>query len=324
MRHRGSICAAAVAAAVTAAAVPAQAQSWPSRPITALIPFAAGNANDLAARIVMDQVSKQLNQTIVIDNRGGAGGTIAVAATARAAPDGYTVVVHSSSFSAAYVTHKSLPYDTLKDFTTISSIGIQPTVLVASPAKGFKSAQDLIAAAKAKPGVMNFASAGRGSASHLAAERFRLSAGIQAQHIPFKGPVEALTEVMAGRIDFYFLPVSPALPLIQQGKVVALAVSSDKRAPQLPEVPTTQEIGLKDASYVFWNGIFGPAKMPADIVNRFHAETQKALQVDAVKERLGKLGVQPLMMSVADFDRYFKDDVMATVNLAKQAGIEAQ
>jgi tripartite-type tricarboxylate transporter receptor subunit TctC len=195
---------------------------------------------------------------------------------------------------------------------------------VASPAKGFKTAQELIAAAKAKPGAMNFASAGRGAASHLAAERFRLAAGIQAQHVPFKGPVEALTEVMAGRIDFYFLPVSPALPLIQEGKVVALAVSSETRASQLPNVPTTKEIGLKDAAYVFWNGLFGPAKMPADIVNRLHAETEKALKVESVKERLGKLGVEPLFMPPAAFDKYFKDDVLDTVKLAKQAGIEAQ
>lgn len=324
MPRIGGRFACAVMALLVAFGGAASAQSWPSRPITALIPFAPGNANDLAARIVMDQVGKQLGATIVIENRGGAGGTIAVNQTARAAPDGYTVVVHSSSFAAAYVTHKSLPYNTLTDFTAIAPIGTQPTVLVVAPSKNIKTAQELIAGAKAKPGAMNFASAGRGAASHLAAERFRLAAGIEAQHIPFKGPVEALSEVMAGRIDFYFLPISPALPLIQQGKVVALAVSSEKRAKQLPDVPTTREIGLKDAAYVFWNGIFGPAKMPADIVSRLHAETMKALDVPAVVERLGKLGVEPLKLSPADFDKFFKADVLDTEKLAKAAGIEKQ
>jgi len=300
----------------------AEAQGWPTRNITAIIPFAAGNANDLTGRILLDQVGKQLGQTIVIENRAGAGGTIGVAAAARATPDGYTVLFHSASFSAAYVTHKSLPYDTLADFTAVSPGGIQPSVLVVGPSKGFKTAAELIAAAKAKPGAMNYASAGIGAASHLAAEKFRLAAGIAAQHIPFKGPVEALTEVMAGRIDFYFLPISPALPLIKEGKVIALAVSSGKRAPLLPDVPTTAEIGLPNAAYAFWNGMFVPAKTPRDIVDRLYSETQKALQDASVKERLAKLGVEPLAMTQPEFERYFKADVADTEKLAKQAGIE--
>jgi tripartite-type tricarboxylate transporter receptor subunit TctC len=313
----------ALAIGISAASA-ASAQSWPSRNITAIIPFAAGNANDLAGRIVLDQLSKQLGQPIVIENRPGAGGTIGVGAAARATPDGHTILVHSATFSAAYVTHKTLPYDTLTDFIAVSPIGTQPSVLVAAPSKGFKTAQELIAAAKAKPGSMNFASAGRGAASHLAAERFRLAAGINAQHVPFRGPVEALTEVMAGRIDYYFLPISPALPLIKDGKVVALAVSSPKRAPDLPNVPTTTEIGLKDSEYIFWNGLFLPAKTPADIVQRLHQETQKALREPSVKERLAKLGVEPLFMSPSEFDRYFREDVASTAKLAERAGIQKE
>ena len=314
----------AIAAVLLGWTGPSAAQSWPSRTITAIIPFAAGNANDLAARIVLEQISRQVGQTIVIDNRPGAGGTTGVGAAARAAPDGYTILVHSSSFGSAYVTHKNLPYDTLADFASVSPFGAQPTVLVTAPSKGFKTAGDLIAAAKAKPGAMNYASAGIGSASHLAAERFRLAAGITGQHIPFRGPVEALTEVMTGRIDFYFLPISPALPLIKDGKVLALAVSSSKRAPDLPDVPTTAEVGLKDAAYVFWNGLFVPVKTPAEIVTRLHQETQKALQDPSVKERLAKLGVETLAMSPQEFDRYFRDDVADVVKLAQQVGIEKQ
>ena len=300
------------------------AQTYPSRTITAIIPFAAGNANDITARVVFEQLSKQLGQTIVIESRPGAGGTIGVGQAARAAPDGYTILFHSATFSASYVTHKTLPYDTLTDFIPVSAVGISPSVLVAAPSKGFKTAADLIAAAKAKPGELNFASAGIGAASHLAAEKFRIAAGIKAQHVPFKGPVEALTEVMAGRIDYYFLPIAPALNNIKSGTVTALAVSSDKRAPQLPDVPTTAEIGLPAAAYAFWNGVFVPAKTPRDVVDRLYQETQKAIADPGVKERLAKLGIEPLPMSQPEFERYFKADVLDTEKLAKEAGIEKQ
>jgi tripartite-type tricarboxylate transporter receptor subunit TctC len=302
----------------------ASAQSYPSHNITAIIPFAAGNANDITARIVLEQVGKQMGQAIIIDNRGGAGGTIGVGQGARATPDGYTILFHSASFSSAYVTHKTLPYDTFKDFIAVAPVGISPSVLVVSPSKGYKTAADLIAAAKAKPGAMNFASAGIGAASHLAAEKFNVAAGIKSQHVPFKGPVEALTEVMAGRIDYYFLPIAPALALIKDGKVTALAVSSDTRAPSLPDVPTTAEIGLPKAAYAFWNGVFVPAKTPQDVVTKLYDETKKAVADAGVKERLAKLGIVPLSMSQPEFQKYFEADVRDTDELAKAAGIEKQ
>ena len=271
---------------------------------------------------MLEQVSKQVNQPIVIENRPGAGGTIGVTAVAKAQPNGYTILVHSSSFSAAYSLYKSLPYDTLNDFTAVIPLGKTPTVLVASPAKGFKTAGDLIAAAKAKPGAMNFASAGIGSVSHLAAERFRLSAGIEAQHIPFRGPNEAFTELMAGRIDFYFLPLAPALPLVKQGQLIALAVSTDTRAAALPDVPTTTELGFKDSTYVFWTGIFVPAKTPRDIVDRIYTELHKAMQVPAVQERLAKVGTETMAMSADEFGKYFRDDVLSTAKLMQQVGVK--
>ena len=313
----------AVALGSLAVASPAAAETWPTRNITAIIPFAPGNANDITGRIVFEQLGKQLGQAIIIDNRAGAGGTIGIGAAARATPDGYTILFHSASFSAAYVTHKTLPYDTLGDFTAVSAVGIQPSVLVTAPGK-YKSAEELIAVAKAKPGSMNFASAGIGAASHLAAEKFNVAAGVKSQHVPFKGPVEALTEVMAGRIDYYFLPLAPALPLIKDGKVLALAVSSDKRISSLPEVRTTAEIGLPKAAYAFWNGVFVPVKTPHEIVDRLHSETQKAIVDPSVKERLAKLGIEPLIMSQPEFAKYFKADVLDTDALAKAAGIEKQ
>ena len=307
-----------------ASANAALSQAWPARTISAVIPFSAGNANDVIARIVLDQLSRQLGQPIIIENRPGAGGTTGVAAVARAAPDGYTILVHSSSFSSAYAIYKSLPYDTFADFVGAAPIGVQPTVLVVAPSKGFKTLGELVAAAKAEPGKLNFASAGIGAASHLAAERFRVSAGFTAQHIPFRGPTEALTEVMAGRIDYYFLPIAPALPLIKEGKVLALAVSSAARAPALPDVPTTAESGLKDAAYNFWTGLFVPAKTPRDIIERLHQETRKAVAEPAVREKLAKIGVQPLSLSAQEFDKYFRDDVTSTAKLVKDAGVPQQ
>jgi len=308
----------------TALGPPASAQNYPSHNITAIIPFAPGNANDITARIVLEQVGRQMGHAIIIDNRGGAGVTIGVGQAARATPDGYTILFHSASFSSAYVTHKTLPYDTFKDFIAVAPVGISPSVLVVSPSKGYKTAADLIAAAKAKPGEMNFASAGIGAASHLAAEKFNVAAGIKAQHVPFKGPVEALTEVMAGRIDYYFLPIAPALALIKDGKVTALAVSSNTRAPSLPDVPTTAEIGLPKAAYAFWNGVFVPAKTPQEVVTKLFDETKKAVADAGVKERLAKLGIVPLSMPQPEFQKYFEADVKDTDALAKTAGIEKQ
>jgi tripartite-type tricarboxylate transporter receptor subunit TctC len=300
----------------------ALAQAWPDRAIQAIVPFAAGAANDIVGRITLEQVSKQVNKPIVVENRPGAGGTLGVAAVAKAQPDGYTILVHSSSFSSAYSLFKTLPYDTLADFAAVVPLGKTPTVLVVPPAKGYRTAADLIAAAKAKPGALNFASAGIGSVSHLAAERFRLSAGIDAQHIPFRGPNEAFTELMAGRIDFYFLPLAPALPLVKDGQLLALAVSTDTRATALPDVPTTTELGLKDSSYLFWTGIFVPARTPRDVIARLYDECVKAQQVPAVQERLAKVGTEPMRMSIDAFGTYFREDVLSTAKLMQQVGIK--
>ncbi len=315
-------CALAALSLIFGAQGAALAQGWPERTVQAIVPFAAGAANDIVGRIVLEQVSRQVNKPIVVENRPGAGGTLGVSAVAKAQPDGYTILVHSSSFSSAYSLYKNLPYDTLNDFTAVVPLGKTPTVLVVPPSKGFKTAADLIAAAKAKPGAMNFASAGIGSVSHLAAERFRLSAGIDAQHVPFRGPNEAFTELMAGRIDFYFLPLAPALPLVKEGQLLALAVSTDTRALALPDVPTTTELGLKDSSYLFWTGIFVPGKTPRDVIGKLYDESRKALQVPIVQERLAKVGTEPMTMSTDDFGKYFREDVVSTAKLMQQVGIK--
>ena len=286
----------------SSAGVPqASAQNYPSHNITAIIPFAPGNANDITARIVFEQVGKQMGQAIIIDNRGGAGGTIGVGQAARATPDGYTILFHSASFSAAYVHAQDAA---LRHVRRLHRGERGRHLAERAGDRAVEGLQDRRRSDRGRQGQarreMNFASAGIGAASHLAAEKFNVAAGIKAQHVPFKGPVEALTEVMAGRIDYYFLPLAPALALIKDGKVTALAVSSDKRAPSLPDVPTTAEVGLPKAAYAFWNGVFVPAKTPQDVVKLFD-ETKKAVADPGVKERLAKLGIEPLSMSQPEF-----------------------
>ncbi len=314
-------CGAMTCAVLITLAPAALAQDWPNRSLLVVSTVSAGNAGDIIARIVLEQVSKQIGQSFVIENRTGAGGTIGSASVANADPDGYTILLLSSSQGSYVVLHKTLPYDPLHDFVPVVIFGAQPSVLVAAPSKGWKSVTDLVAAAKAKPGALNFASAGLGSASHWAAERLRLAVGIDVQHIPFRGPVEAFTEVMTGRVDFYYLPIAPALPNIRDGKVVALAVSTPRRAPTLPNVPTVVEAGYPDAQYLFWGGLAFPEKTPRAIVDRLHAETQKALAVPAVQERLATFGVAPMPMTVDEFGKFYRDDVAATVKLAKDVNL---
>jgi tripartite-type tricarboxylate transporter receptor subunit TctC len=310
-------CAAAGAALLAMTSVAEAADQWPSRPIQMISPFTPGNANDIVARVVLDQVSRQIGQSFIVENRSGGGGSVGANSVAKADPDGYTVLLYSSSIASQMVMHKSLPFDPVGDFQPVVLFGIQPSVLVAAPSKGWKTVGELVATAKAKPGELNFASAGVGSASHLAGEKLRLAAHFQAQHIPFRGPVEAFTEVMSGRVDYYFLPIAPAIPNIKNGKVVALVVSTPRRATLLPEVPTVIEAGYPDAQYLFWGGIALPAKTPRAIADKLHDEVQKALDMPAVKERLTTLGVQPMPMSVDEYTKFVHDDVESTIKLAK-------
>ena len=298
-------------------------QDLPNKPIHIVIAFPPGGPTDFVGRLVADKVKDILKQTILIENKPGANGAIGADYVAKAEPDGTTLFL--TTLGAVGVTphmRSDVRYDTLKDFAPVIPIGIQPVVLIVAPSKGFKTVADLVAAAKANPGAMNFASAGIGSTSHMGAERFRHAAGFQAQHIPFRGPAEAFAEVMSGRIDFYFLPLAPALALVKQGKVIALAVGAEQRSPDLPDVPTMAEAGLPDASYHFWGGIFAPAKTPREIIRRLHDETAKALEVPEVRERLAKTATGPMPMSTEQFTRYFQDDVASTVKLAKDVGIQ--
>jgi tripartite-type tricarboxylate transporter receptor subunit TctC len=311
------LCAAAVLVAATVAAL---AQQWPTRPIRVISPFAAGSASDTTGRVVLDQVSQNIGQPMVIEVRAGAGGTIGFAQVAKADPDGYTLVTSSSSMGTETVLHRTLPYDPVRDFVPVALFGVQPNVLVTSTQSGFKTLADLVAAAKAKPGTLTFASAGIGSSSHMAAERFRLAANIDVRHVPFRET--GITEVMAGRIDFYFLPVAAAASALGSGKLVVLTVSSPTRMPLLPDAPSVVEAGYPDAQFRFWVGLSAPAKTPRPIVDKLHDATEKALALPALREKLAKLGVTPEPMSVEEFGKFFRDDLAATVQLAKDANIQ--
>jgi tripartite-type tricarboxylate transporter receptor subunit TctC len=300
----------------------AMAQDWPSRPIRVIIPFGAGSATDLVPRIVFEQLAPQLGQPIVVENRGGAGGTLGTAAVAKAEPDGYTLLAHSNAFSVAPALYSNLPYDTLNDFEPVMPFGNLSAALVVAPSKGFKTIQEMVAAAKAKPGTFNFASVGVGSGTHLSAEKFKLSAGFDAVHIPFRGGPEALTEVVAGRVEFYFCPVGTALPFIRDGRLVALVVNSAARDPELPDVPTVAEAGYKAAEFPIWIGMLAPAKTPRPIVDKLNAETAKAVMSPAVKDKLAKAGVAPLIITPEVFAALIKREVADNLAIAKAAGIQ--
>jgi tripartite-type tricarboxylate transporter receptor subunit TctC len=299
------------------------AQQWPARPIHAIVPQSPGSSLDVVPRTVFDQLAAQLGQPVIVENRVGGGNTIAMAAVARAEPDGYTILVNSSTHTLVPVTYAALPFDTLRDFAPIIPLGNQPLVFVVSPSKGYKSVAEFVAMAKARRGAMNYASGGVGSITHFPVEAFRLAAGFDAVHIPHKGAPEALTEVLAERADFYFSPLSVALPLLRDGKLQALAVSGSQRATALPDVPTIREAGYPEAQYNFWIGLFAPSKAPAPILEKIHIETAKALQNAALKDKLVKLGVDPMVLTAAEFRKLLEDEVALNARVAKAAGIKA-
>jgi tripartite-type tricarboxylate transporter receptor subunit TctC len=309
---------------VMAFAIPVAAQTpvYPAKPVHVIVPFSAGSATDIIARAIGDKLAASLGQPVIIDNRPGAGGTIGAASVAAAAPDGYTLLVTSSGHTVNPHIYASLPYDTLRDFAGISTLANLPNVLIVAPGRGIRSVAQLIAAARAKPGQLNYASAGNGSATHMNAEKFRVAAGIDAVHIPFKGTPEGITEVIAGRVDYFFAPLVSALPLIKDGKVVAIAVGSAKRSSVLPDVPTTLEAGVAKSDYNFWVGMLAPAKTPRDIVVRLNRDVLKALQLPEVKERLANLGAEPLPMSPEQFDSYIRDEYVANARIVKAAGLQ--
>lgn len=312
-----------VAAALLLAGT-ALAQGYPSKPIKFVVPFSAGSATDIVARTVGEVMSRNMGQPIVIENRLGAGGTIAAAQVARSEPDGYTVLVHSSGHALNPALYKNLGYDTLKDLTGVTTLAAIPNVLVVNPAKGWKTQADLIAAVKAAPGKYNYASAGVGSGTHMNAEIFRLQAGIDALHVPYKGTPDAMSNVIGGSNDWFFAPLASALPLIRDGRLQALSVSTKARSSALPEVPTSIEAGLPASDYTLWVGMIAPSATPPDIIKRLHDEAVKALASPELKERMVKLGADPFPQSSEAFNGYIQSEMAVAERVVKAAGLKTQ
>jgi len=302
----------------------AHAQTWPAKPLVAVVPVGAGSLADTIARVVLDRLASQLGQPIIVENRTGAGGTIGAAFVAKSPADGYTLLIHSNAHTIAPALYPSLSYDPARDFAAVAPLGISPLVLVVSASKGFKTVGDLIAAGKAKPNSLTFASVGVGTATHLSAERFRASTGINAVHVPFRGGPQAMTEVMAGRVDFFFGPLGLVLPQIRDGKLVPLVVNGYRRSAALPNVPTTSEVGLANAEFPIWFGMFAPAQTPRAIVDKLHDQTLRAEQTGDVKDKLARLAVDPMTMTADQFAAFVAKEVAANAALVKMAGIKLQ
>jgi tripartite-type tricarboxylate transporter receptor subunit TctC len=299
----------------------ALAQGWPTRqPIKLIVPFPPGSALDTIARPVFEQVSKQVGQSFVFESRPGAGGTLGMASAAKANPDGYTLLVNSSIQTIVPTTFDKLPFDTMRDFAPVIPLGQFPNVLVTPPGR-FKNVQELVEKGKERPGSITYGSGGIGAATHLNAERFRLAAGFEAVHVPFKGAPDAIREVLGGRIDFYFSPLLAVLPLIESKQLDGLAVSSLMRNEFVPTIPTTLEAGYPNSDYIFWVGVFAPSATPKEIVQRLHDEIATALIDPTMKDIIRKLGAESMPLSPAEFEKFLRVETSSNATVIKAAGI---
>lgn len=297
-------------------------KGFSNRPLRLVSGATAGSASDIIARSIADKLQVEFGVSVIVENKVGAAGAVAVQAVLSAPPDGHTIFVYTAAHTVVPLITKT-SWDPLRDFSAVVPLGVVPNVLVVSPGKGWKTVRDLIDTARSKPGALNYASAGAGSATHMSAEKFKLATGIDAVHVPFKGSPEAITETIAGRIDYFFAPLVSALAQLRSGKLQALAVGTGKRSSQLPEVPTLAESGVSNAEYLFWIGMLVSSKTPKDLVTQLNHSTLKALDSAEVKEKLASLGADPLPMSAEQFDSLIREELTANAQIVKAAGIKA-
>jgi tripartite-type tricarboxylate transporter receptor subunit TctC len=297
---------------------------YPNKPIKAIVSFTAGSSTDIVGRIVMQKVSEAWGQPIVIENRGGAGGSIAANAVAKSPADGYTLLIDSGAHAVTPSIYATLPYDPLKDFIDIVPLAIQPNVLVVPANSPFKNVMDLVNAAKANPGKINFASAGIGSGTHLNLEKFVAAANIKVTHIPFKGTPEVLSGLLANSVEAYWGPISATMGSLNGGKLRALAVSTPKRSPLLPDVPTTGEAGVANADSPLWFAVFSPAGTPPDVVAKISADVRKALAAPDVRQKLIAGGNDIMDMSTEQFTKFVREEMESYGKVIRGAGIKPQ
>lgn len=310
-------------AALLALAAQAMAQ-YPNKPVTVIISFTPGSATDIVGRIVSAKLSAYWGQPVVPENRSGAGGAIGSAVVARAAPDGYTLLINSNAHAVNPAIYAKMPYETTKDFTDIAPLAEQPNVLVVNAGSRYKSLKDLVAYGKANPGKLNFGHAGVGSGTHLNTIKLINAAGIDVTQVPFKGTPEVVQAILSGSVDCYWVPISAGVSNIKAGKLRALATSTAKRSPLMPELPTTAEAGVQGADFGLWFGLWGPAGMPADVVNKISADVHRALADPEVRQRLINTGSAPMDMSPAEFAKFVRSEIEDSKKTAAAAGIKPQ
>ncbi len=320
---RAAIGFAAVALASSCVLGHVHAGEWPDKPIRVIVPLTAGSAVDIVPRIVLEEAAKELGQPFVFENRVGASGALAARAVATAAPDGYTLLAHSSALMIAPQVIANAGYDPVKDFKPVAGLGIVPNVLVIAPSKHIATLRDLVTTARATPTPLTFGTIGIGSPMTIWMDRLQASAGFSVQNITFRGAPEALTETMTGRIDFYSSPILAALPFIRDGKLLPLAVSGSKRSVALPDVATSLELGFPASDYNFWLGLFAPADTPTHIVERLDRAVTAALSKPAIAERLRALAIDPADMSREEFAEYVRKDGISSASLIKKTSSDA-
>jgi len=300
------------------------AQTYPSRAVRMVVPFPAGGPADAAARLAALQLSDAWHQQIVVDNRAGASGIIGTELVARAASDGYTLICISSSFTINASLFQKLPYDSFKDFTAIAPLAYGPGILVVHPSLPVRTVKDLVALAKAKPGSVNYASSGSGSAGHLAGELFKRVAHIDMMHIPYKGAAPALTDVVAGQAQLYFTSPISATPFVKGGRLRMVAVTSLKRSPSLPDIPTVAESGYPDFDVVSWWGILTPAGVPKEIIAKLHTEIVKVLALPEIKTKFADQGADVASDTPEHFAAYIKTEIAKWAKLIKELGVKSE
>jgi tripartite-type tricarboxylate transporter receptor subunit TctC len=299
-------------------------QQWPAKPVRVVVPFPPGGVTDSLARITADWLTTRLGQPVIAENRPGAGGTVGSEFALRADPDGYTLLANSSAHAANPGIYKEMRYDTMRDFVNLALLGGGPNVLIASPESGWKALPDFVAAAKANPGKLNFASAGVGSGTHFNLEKLKIATGIDVQHVPYKGTPEAIGDTIANRVCCYWAPLNAALPHVNGGKATALAVSSAQRSPLLPNVPSVAEQGYAGFDYTLWVGLWGPAKIPPDVAAKINKDVNAALASPDLRDRLTKLGTVPGNLTIPQFTDFVRQEIEDTKKILDAAGIKPQ
>ena len=297
--------------------------SYPTKPIRVVVPFTAGSATDIMARLVGSRLVEPWGRQVVTDNRPSAGGVIACSIVAESEPDGHTLLVTGSNFAGSAALYTKLPYDPIRDFSGVTQLGSTPLVLVVAPNLGAKSVKELIALARAKPGQLNFGSAGIGSGTHYGSELFKLVAGIDVVHVPYRGSPEVLNDVIAGRVQFFFSPTIAAMSLIKSGKLLALAVSTRERTPPLPDVPTAVEAGVAQYEYEGWYGMLAPSRTQRRIINLLASELGRILEQPDIKERIASQGAVAKSSTPQAFDKLVRDEITTRRKVWKAAGVKA-